>query len=148
MLQHLKGYQRSITLIKTGRLNKKKQITEATEDGVHPFISAGVSEPTAVILRLIVVCYITFAASFHCQPQRAFDEMRRRTHSLAKLFLADRGRRNCVWPACMAHVWVRSVYVSWVGPLGRDRADDDSQGKNGTRQWCSDLLVNIVTYNM
>jgi len=23
MLQHLKGYQRSITLIKTGRLNKK-----------------------------------------------------------------------------------------------------------------------------
>ena len=24
MLQHLKGYQRSITLIKTGRLNKKK----------------------------------------------------------------------------------------------------------------------------
>ena len=26
MLQHLKGYQRSITLIKTGRLNKKTQI--------------------------------------------------------------------------------------------------------------------------
>ena len=25
MLQHLKGYQKSITLIKTGRLNKKKQ---------------------------------------------------------------------------------------------------------------------------
>ena len=27
MLQHLKGYQRSITLIKSGRLNKKNKVT-------------------------------------------------------------------------------------------------------------------------
>ena len=30
MLQHLKGYQRSITLIKTGRLNKK-----TTQNVIH-----------------------------------------------------------------------------------------------------------------
>ena len=33
MLQHLKGYQRSITLIKTGRLNKKNTNINTSEKG-------------------------------------------------------------------------------------------------------------------
>ena len=52
MLQHLKGYQRSITLIKTGRLNKK-----TTQILVHKKKRKETVPKTLIVLSNLGTCF-------------------------------------------------------------------------------------------